>query len=60
MAPRLSHEEQLKLEQYWQARLAEARKQYDENKTPETRAAYSRALRAFADVVIRGVRPSKQ
>jgi hypothetical protein len=48
-----------RLEEEVHERLMEARKAYEENKTPETRDAYSRALRAFTDLLFRGIPPKE-
>jgi hypothetical protein len=52
MSPQSDDKERWRLEDEVHQRLMEARARYEENKTPETRAAYLKALRAFTDVVI--------
>ena len=57
MAPQFDREERWKLEDEVHERLMEARRSYEENKTPENRAAYMKALRAFTDLVVFGAPP---
>ena len=60
MAPQSDDKDRWRLEEELHQRLMEAWTRYQENRTPETRAVYRQALRAFADVVILGLRSPKE
>jgi hypothetical protein len=60
MSPQSDNKERWRLEDEVHQRLMEARTHYQENKTPETRDAYLRALRALTDVMVFGLRPPKK
>jgi len=43
----------------WSVKCAEAYRRYSENPTPEKREEWRKALRTFADLVIRGQPPAE-
>jgi hypothetical protein len=43
----------------WRLKLAQAERQYSENRTVETRAEYLRVLSIFAALVMRGQMPGE-
>jgi hypothetical protein len=45
------------LDDFWRAKLEEARRRYSDNPTAETRSECARLLRVFADFVLRGQLP---
>jgi hypothetical protein len=48
------------LEASWRERLAEARLQYTEKPTKKTHSDYTRVVKIFADLVIRGKLPPRE
>jgi hypothetical protein len=47
----------VELQDSWRARLAEAAREFTENRSSETRQNYLRVLQIFTDLVSRGRRP---